>query len=131
MRVILAYSAPNGQNAKVGAESPSQEVQRIKRVDNALEVPAADMGVHFRGFAGCMAEQGLNVTKVGSLLQEVGGRTMAQGMHTGGFLDAGLGQGGLHHLLKAACRVHAAGLACEEKAARLIGGHVFLQQLCY
>lgn len=89
------------------------------------------MGVHFRGFAGCMAEQGLNVTEVGALFQEVGGETMTQGMHAGGFLDAGLGQGCLHHQLKAAGRVHAAVLACEEKAARLISGHVFLQQLRY
>lgn len=112
-------------------ESAPREVQRIKWVDKALELPPGDMGVHFRGFAGCMAEQGLNVTEVGALFQEVGGETVPQGMHTGGFLDAGLGQGCLHHLLKAACRIHAAGLACEEKAVRLIGGHVFLKQIRY
>lgn len=55
-KVILAYSAPKGQNAKVLTDSPSREVQLIERVDNALEVPAADMGVHFGGFAGGMAK---------------------------------------------------------------------------
>lgn len=83
MKVILAYSATDGQNARVLADA-SSDVQCIKRIDNALPVPAADMVVHFRCFAGCMADPRLNVLKVGALFQEVGGETVPQGMHGGG-----------------------------------------------
>ena len=78
------------------------------------ELPGTDMGIDFGCFGTGMAQQFLDVAKVYSLLQEVGGKTMAQGMRCGVFLDVGLSEGFAEYVLDARGTVLSTSLSLKE-----------------
>jgi len=57
--------------------------------------------MYFRGLAGTVAKEGLNIAQICSILQAMGCEPVPQGMHGGWFGDARLVLGRMEHSLYA------------------------------
>ena len=110
-------------SAPIATTSPQRDKRRnglfqVKVIQWAADLAkgfGAYVGVDLSGLARAVPQQCLDVAKVGSLLQEVGGKAMAQGMHGGRFCNARLFLGPVEDGLYAA-----RGVGCSVRAFKQV-----------